>query len=266
MTLEEFLTKASGYIPAGTYFALLNGEGNELVSTLPQEVEQLALKIIKASAGLWDVGDYQVKSLMEGRRLFVFKISARWVLAMESPEKEGVLLHLARRLQNMFSTVTEEGEKSPEVAAVPSPPEAIPVLLPSPGKAVELRPEIVALLRAVDGRKNLRQLANETGLGFRQLCNLINSLVAEGLIELKLPSKPSVLAYELAPSFASPEAALPLAGPSLKVRTIILNLDTPKTIPQILEILGNAGIETDADDVKSVMRNLEARGIVRKCQ
>jgi len=280
MAFDEFLSKAYEYIPPGTYWAILNEKGELLTSDLSQGAERLAVKITQAGMTFWDVGDYQVKSLGGGRKLFIFKITSAWALALESSEREGVLLHLARQLKNLVPAEafagapvpTEEKKREEEVEGIsPSIPayaeisyEMIPVIVPQPGKAIELRPEILALLKVIDGEKNLLTLASEIGVEPQKLRKMVSELTSQGLLQLKVPPRIEGPVYELAPTFKSPEEALLLAGPSMKVRTIVLNLYRPLSIPQIVQILREAGLETDTDDVASIMKNLEARGIVRK--
>lgn len=280
MTFEEFVTRAYVYIPPGTYWAIFDSEGRTLTSDLSQEAEQLSIKIIRAGMSIWDVGDYQVKALGGGRRLFIFKLTPDWALALESSEREGVLLHLARQLKNLMpkelpipplgEEAVEEVKpgKPPRPSAPPAEisPQMIPEMIPQPGRAVELSPEILTLLKLIDGKKDVLTLSFEMGMEPQRLMEIIGVLKEQGLLKLKEPPKVKGPVYELAPAFKSPGEALPLAGPSMKVRTVVLNLYRPLSISQIEQILKEAGLETSTEEVSSIMRNLEARGVVRKRQ
>ncbi len=193
--MEEFLPKIREFIPPGTRWALFNHRGERLFSELTPETEELASKIVRAGAELWEIGDYQVKGLEGGRRIMAFKVSRTCILVLESLEKEGVLLFVARQAQKVCPELPEAPAKAEE-AAEPLPP-------------------------------------------------------------------PDVL-FEIALQYRSPEEALRDVGPSPKARTLVMSLTRAQSIAQIVENLRKAWVDITPEEVASLLRELEAKGIIRR--
>jgi len=263
-------------ISPGNWLALLNGKGVTLYSNLPKESLGLAREIAKSNFPLWDIGDYQVKSLGTGRRLLVYKATADLALALESLEREGIVLVMARRLAERYRQALlapsvpvppapqappSEGE---ELSFTPLVPEAVPCFHPqAEEKVLRLDSLTLRLLKAVDGRKSVAAIAQETGIETSLAGERLGYLTAAGLLTAQVPKVPGPEdVYELAPHFGSPEEALLVAGPSLKTRTIILNLDRGYTVTEITRGLQSLGIETDVEEVLQILENLRARGVV----
>ncbi|MEM2146507.1 MAG: hypothetical protein QW279_14190, partial [Candidatus Jordarchaeaceae archaeon] len=58
----------------------------------------------------WSIGDYQVKKLPKSN-ILIYKISSRIVLALDSYEKEGVLIIIGKRLEESFTDSFKELER-----------------------------------------------------------------------------------------------------------------------------------------------------------
>ena len=112
--MEEIFPKIQELMPAGTRWALFNQRGEKIHSELAPEIEELASKMVRAGAEVWDVGDYQVKGLEGGRKILAFKISRSCILVMESLEKEGILLLAARQAQKICPELPEAPPKAKE--------------------------------------------------------------------------------------------------------------------------------------------------------
>jgi hypothetical protein len=190
--MEEIFPKIQELMPPGTRWALFNQRGEKIHSELAPEIEELASKLVRAGAEVWDIGDYQVKGLEGGRKILAFKISRNCILVMDSLEKEGVLLLAARQAQKICPEIPE----APPKAAEPLPP-------------------------------------------------------------------PDVL-FELALSYRSPEDALKDVGPSPKARALVLSLARPQNFSQITEALKKAWVDITHEEVASLIRELEAKGVIRR--
>lgn len=190
--MKEFLPKIQELIPPGTRWALFTQRGEKLYSELSPGTEELASRIVRAGAELWEVGDYQVKSLEGGRKVLAFKLSRSCIIVLESFEKEGVLLFAARQAQKIC----------------PDLPEA-------PVKAEE-------------------------------------------------PLPPPDVFFELALQYRSPEDALKDVGASPKARTLIMSLSKAQNLSQLTETLKKAWIDITPEEVAALLRELEARGIIRR--
>lgn len=190
--MEEFLPKIQELIPPGTRWALFNQRGEKFYSDLSPEIEELASKIVRASAELWEVGDYQVKSLEGGRKILAFKVSRSCIIVLESLEREGVLLFAARQAQKIC----------PELPEVPV------------------------------------------------------------RVEEALP--PPDVFFDLALQYRSPEDALKDVGASPKARALVMSLSRAQNLAQLTETLKKAWIDITPEEVAALLRELEAKGIIRR--
>jgi len=190
--MEEIFPKIQELMPAGTRWALFNQRGEKIHSELAPEIEELASKMVRAGAEVWDIGDYQVKGLEGGRKIVAFKVSSNCILVMDSFEKEGVLLLAAKQAQKICPELPEAPPKAKE----PLPP-------------------------------------------------------------------PDVL-FEIAIQYRSPEDALKDVGPSPKARALVLSLVRPQNFSQITEALRKAWVDITQEEVASLIRELEAKGVIRR--
>lgn len=93
--------KIAEFVPVKYYIAFLDGTGNILYSTLSSETED-TLKKLAQIFPVCDIGDFQVKKLKK-TNLLVYKISPNVVLALESYEKEGVIISAAKRIEEKYT-------------------------------------------------------------------------------------------------------------------------------------------------------------------
>jgi hypothetical protein len=94
--ITKFMTK-KGYV------AFLDNNGNLLYSSLGSESEE-TVKKLSSVFPFWNIGDYQLKKLPKSN-ILVYKVSPSIVLALESYEKEGVLIVVGKRLEESFESM-----------------------------------------------------------------------------------------------------------------------------------------------------------------
>ncbi len=194
--MEEVLPKIRELIPLGTRWALFNQKGEKLYSELTPETEELASKIVRAGAELWETGDYQVKGLEGGRKIMAFKVSRSYILVLESLEKEGVLLFAARQAQKIcpeLPEIPERAEKPPEPIPPPeiffelalrykSPEEALKDVGPSP----KARSLVMSLTRAQNMTQIMENLKKAwVDITPEEVAALLRELEAKGIITRK---------------------------------------------------------------------------------
>nr|MDO8079335.1 hypothetical protein [Candidatus Freyarchaeota archaeon] len=120
----EIAEKIAKFSPKKCYLAFLDCDGNFLYSSLPKESEETLKKLTKVSSA-WDTGDYQIKKF-EKSNLLIYKASPRIILALESYEKEGLLIVAAKRMEenyaDLFRNVEDQflAPKAKEVSEAPS--------------------------------------------------------------------------------------------------------------------------------------------------
>ncbi|MHA1832915.1 MAG: hypothetical protein ACTSV7_02910 [Candidatus Baldrarchaeia archaeon] len=100
--VEELAEKIANSLPVRSRLAIIGDTGQVFHSTLTSEAREAAEKIAKIGLPLWDVGDYQVKRL-KNSQLLVYKITNRLALALDSVEREGVLILAAKKVASMFN-------------------------------------------------------------------------------------------------------------------------------------------------------------------
>ncbi|MFB0563549.1 MAG: hypothetical protein ACETWM_20300 [Candidatus Lokiarchaeia archaeon] len=96
----EIAETISKFMPKKCYVAFLDNSGNTLYSSLMGESEDAVEKLCRIFP-VWDRGDYQLKKLSRSN-LLVYKVSPRIILALESYEKEGVLIVAGKRLEENY--------------------------------------------------------------------------------------------------------------------------------------------------------------------
>jgi len=100
--VEELAEKIANSLPVRSRLAIIGDTGQVFHSTLTSEAREAAEKIAKIGLPLWDVGDYQVKRF-KNSQLLVYKITNRLALALDSVEREGVLILAAKKVASMFN-------------------------------------------------------------------------------------------------------------------------------------------------------------------
>mgnify|MGYP000212135269 CR=1 FL=1 len=100
--IEELVEKIADSLPVRSRLAIIGDTGQVFHSTLTLEAREAAEKIAKIGLPLWDIGDYQVKRL-KNSQLLVYKITNRLALALDSIEREGVLILAAKKVASMFN-------------------------------------------------------------------------------------------------------------------------------------------------------------------
>lgn len=96
----EIAETISKFILKKCYIAFLDDSGKMLYSSLMGESEDAVKKLCQIFP-VWDTGDYQLKKLSKSN-LLVYKVSPRIVFALESYEKEGVLIVAGKRLEENY--------------------------------------------------------------------------------------------------------------------------------------------------------------------
>ncbi|WXG42037.1 MAG: hypothetical protein WED07_14960 [Candidatus Freyarchaeum deiterrae] len=102
----EIADKITKFMTKKGYVAFLDNNGNLLYSSLTGESEQ-AVKKLSSVFPVWNIGDYQLKKLPKSN-IIVYKVSPHIVLALESYEKEGVLIVVGKRLEENFANLFKD--------------------------------------------------------------------------------------------------------------------------------------------------------------
>ena len=132
--IEEIAEKITNSLPVRGRLAIIGDTGQVFHSTLTSEAREAAEKIAKIGLPLWDIGDYQVKRL-KNSQLLVYKITNRLALALDSIEREGVLILAAKKVASMFNNELNKLEELLETA--PTYEIEKPTLPPAPLKTEE---------------------------------------------------------------------------------------------------------------------------------
>lgn len=106
---NKIAKKIAEFIPVKHYIAFLDTAGNILYSSISKESEE-NLKKLTQIFPICDVGDFQVKKLKK-TNMIVYKISPDTFLAIESYEKEGVIISAAKRLEEKYTELFETPKK-----------------------------------------------------------------------------------------------------------------------------------------------------------
>jgi hypothetical protein len=88
--------------------AFLDDIGNILYSSLTAESEKIAKKLTTIFSDC-DIGDYQIKKLPKSN-LLIYMISPLIILALESHEKEGILISTIKNLEENHESLFDELE------------------------------------------------------------------------------------------------------------------------------------------------------------
>ncbi|MEM2959038.1 MAG: hypothetical protein Q6366_005660 [Candidatus Freyarchaeota archaeon] len=116
---KEIADNIAKFMPKKCYMAFLDDSGTILYSSLMAESEA-AVKQLSRVFPVWSPGDYQLKKLPKSN-LLIYKASPRIILAIESYEKEGVLIVAGKRIEENYMDLFRELEKelpAPQAKAI----------------------------------------------------------------------------------------------------------------------------------------------------
>ncbi len=143
--IKEIGAKIANSLPIKAELAIIDADGQLIYSSLSPEAEEIAKRLAKAAMTIWDVGDYQIKKLSK-TNLLIYKMTDRLAVALNSYEKEGIIILSAKRLEEKLREDFKAMEKMVKEIKVPAPPSPPPGPTPPsiPEKTVETKPaEIV---------------------------------------------------------------------------------------------------------------------------
>ena len=106
---SKIAKKIAEFIPVKYYLALIDDTCNILHSSLSTESVE-TLKKLAQIFPLCDIGDFQVKKLKK-TNLIIYKLSPNLLLALESYEKEGVIISAAKRIEEKYTELFRTPEK-----------------------------------------------------------------------------------------------------------------------------------------------------------
>ena len=266
--------------------AILGPGGEVLWSSMREDVLSFAREITRRFSGLWGEGDYYVSTSGE-ERLIVMKATGSLCLALSAPAREGVMLLALKSVISSFSSVLHEVEAKAEVAGEEEvdvwpllmvepgsgrelkvvPHDAVPSLLEPVGpKVIRLDEKTVALIRATDG-KSVSDIAEELGMGVEEACSIVARLVEAGILRARVREvlKPDYNAvYSPAPGM-SPEEAVKIAGNLGEAASAVMaNLDKGYSVLELSWGLRGLGLDVRPGELLEMLRELEARGLVRR--
>ncbi|MHA1628507.1 MAG: hypothetical protein ACTSW6_05515, partial [Candidatus Baldrarchaeia archaeon] len=138
--IKEIGNKIASSLPIKAELAIIDADGGLIYSSLSPEAEEIARRLAKAAMAIWDVGDYQVKKLSK-TNLLIYKMTDRLAIALNSYEKEGIIILSAKRLEEKLREDFKAMEKVVKEIKVPAPPPPPPSPTPPsiPEKTVEAK-------------------------------------------------------------------------------------------------------------------------------
>jgi len=185
--IKEIGNKIVSSLPIKAELAIIDADGGLIYSSLSPEAEEIARRLAKAAMTIWDVGDYQVKKLSK-TNLLIYKMTDRLAIALNSYEKEGIIILSAKRLEEKLREDFKAMEKMVKEIKVPAPPPPPPPT-PAPKPVTETKPvevEAVEVAKPVEEKKEVEEVAEKRwewpiDIGV----NLVEEAKKEG-IELRL--------------------------------------------------------------------------------
>lgn len=188
--IKEIGNKIVSSLPIKAELAIIDADGGLIYSSLSPEAEEIARRLAKAAMTIWDVGDYQVKKLSK-TNLLIYKMTDRLAIALNSYEKEGIIILSAKRLEEKLREDFKAMEKMVKEIKVPAPPPSPPPPPPTPAPkpVTETKPvevEAVEVAKPVEEKKEVEEVAEKRwewpiDIGV----NLVEEAKKEG-IELRL--------------------------------------------------------------------------------
>ena len=115
--LKEIADRIAKFTTKKSSVAFLDDNGNILYSSLTKESEA-AVKKLSGVFPVWNIGDYLLKKLLKSN-ILIYKVSPHIIVALDSYEKEGVLIIVGKRLEENFADSFKELESG--IPAAPSP-------------------------------------------------------------------------------------------------------------------------------------------------
>ncbi|MEM3586299.1 MAG: hypothetical protein QXO71_03160 [Candidatus Jordarchaeaceae archaeon] len=113
---KEIADKITKFTTKKSSVAFLDDRGNFLYSSLTKESEE-AVKKISGVFSVWNVGDYLIKKLLKSN-ILIYKVSPHIIVALDSYEKEGVLIIVGKRLEENSETLFKDLESMVSTAPV----------------------------------------------------------------------------------------------------------------------------------------------------
>ncbi|MEM3525874.1 MAG: hypothetical protein QXV37_00535, partial [Candidatus Jordarchaeaceae archaeon] len=120
----------------------IDNAGTPLYSTLSPEAEENIKKLAQIFP-ICEIGDFQIRKLKKSN-LLIYKLSPTILLALESYEKEGVIISAAKRLEEKYNELFET-PKTPSPSKTPPPPQEVVELSPERVSSLEQVKEVVEL-------------------------------------------------------------------------------------------------------------------------
>ena len=163
--IKEIGDKIASLLSIKAELAIIDADGGLIYSSLSPEAEEIARRLAKAAMTIWDVGDYQVKKLSK-TNLLIYKMTDRLAIALNSYEKEGIIILSAKRLEEKlredFKTMEKMMKKIKVPAPPPSPPPPPPT--PAPKPVTETKPvevEAVKVAKPVEEKKEVEEVSEK---------------------------------------------------------------------------------------------------------
>lgn len=153
--IEEIGSKIASLLPIKAELAIIDADGHLIYSLLSPEAEEIARRLAKAAMTIWDVGDYQVKKLSK-TNLLIYKMTDRLAIALNSYEKEGIIILSAKRLEEKLKENFKAMEKMIREIKVPAPPPPPP----APKPVMEAKPaeiEVVEATKPAEEKKEVEE-------------------------------------------------------------------------------------------------------------
>jgi len=157
--IKEIGDKIASSLPIKAELAIIDADGGLIYSSLSPEAEEIARRLAKAAMTIWDVGDYQVKKLSK-TNLLIYKMTDRLAIALNSYEKEGIIILSAKRLEEKLREDFKAMEKMVKEIKVPAPSPPPPAPKPvTETKHVEV--EAVEVTKPVEEKKEVEEVVEK---------------------------------------------------------------------------------------------------------
>lgn len=158
---KEIADRISKFTTKKSSVAFLDDQGNVLYSSLTKESET-AVKKVSGVFPVWSVGDYLIKKLLKSN-ILIYKVSNHTIVALDSYEKEGVLIIVGKRLEENFAETFKELESLASTKLSEKPVE-VPSAKPSAGLAQESLPAGETKIATQTPTSSPTQIASESSM------------------------------------------------------------------------------------------------------
>lgn len=319
--VEDLITRMKeGLVTlAHVRIGLFDAQGNCLYGTLGEEAETVTKSIISRSFPTWDTGDYQVKHLERGC-LLISRVSDKVALAIDSYEREGLVIMSLGTVLRRFKKDFEEIDDLLPGAAMPAPTSAehreaisaspvTPAPAPEPTREaeeamisppskeeapaadtgesagavspdaillvsepavnkLELDSDMLSLMRLIDGKKTLREVAKTAGIPLKRASSKISRLVEARAATLVSHLFEDEIEYQRVYELVSPytpdsvvETAC--AGRSPATCTLMANLDHGYTVLELSDGLKKVGFDKKPQEILETLEYYRTMGVAR---